>query len=270
MAPPREPARPVYLAASACVRDAARLAQEAPELWRRVRRFNLPVQLALAAAERVAARARDPRAAALVSVAPCRPGSVELWSWAHEHVGREQLARVRLNPLYTLHIVDNLALSAFALAHGNQGWCLGVGGAAGQAWVALEAAWERVAEGHEDEALLLAGEVEANDEARGAGVALLLDARPAVWQPAGRAVRVERVTRTARVVPDGDGCRPHSTAGLEALLAALAAAGDTSRGVYAVPPEHGDGLDAVQVAFSGACAQPAPARADGVRAAAEV
>jgi len=44
------------------------------------------------------------------------------------------LGDLRMNPTQTLHAVDNLAMSAFAITYANQAECLGLGGAAGQAW----------------------------------------------------------------------------------------------------------------------------------------
>ena len=49
----------VYLVASAQESDLARVREAKPELWRQVRRYNQPVQLALAAAEEVMRFSQD-------------------------------------------------------------------------------------------------------------------------------------------------------------------------------------------------------------------
>src|SRR2546423_11297748 len=146
-----------YLIASAERRDLGAIQKSSPETWRRVRRYNLPIQLALAAAEEVIAVARDPSNAAVISLAPCQPGSADLYRWGNvvtAGMASGTLGNLRMNPTQTLHAVDNLALSAFAIAHRNNSYCLGLGGAAGQAWCGLEAIYERLSAGEEREALL--------------------------------------------------------------------------------------------------------------------
>lgn len=235
--------RPVHLLAAACVDDPAAVQREAPELWRTVRRYNLPVQLALAAAFRAAAAARSPSRAALFSVAPFRSGSAELWSWVRDQSARDDLSGARLNPTHTLHVVDNLALSAFALAHGARGYCLGLGGAPGQAWCGLEAAVERLGAGQEEEALLFAGDHDDAAHSTARGVALLLGVRAGACAPLGRTVRIVALRRTPS---DGGAAEPHSAAGLQALVEQVAAA-PSGLLRWAVPARFGDGLQQLHV-----------------------
>src|ERR1044071_1319576 len=112
----------VYLVATSQQNDLARMRAEKPELWRQVRRYNQPVQLALAAADEVMKRSHDPATAAVISLAPCQPGSADLYRWGHivtSGMAKGTLGNLRMNPTQTLHAVDNLAMSAFAIAHGN-------------------------------------------------------------------------------------------------------------------------------------------------------
>src|SRR6185503_16771606 len=149
----------VYLVAAAQQDDLARVREEKPELWRQVRRYNLPVQLALAAADDVMRFSQDSSTAAIVSLAPCQPGSADLYRWGHvvtSGMASGSLGNMRMNPTQTLHAVDNLAMSAFAIAHRNHAYCLGLGGAAGQAWSGIEAVDERLDAGLEVESLLMA------------------------------------------------------------------------------------------------------------------
>jgi hypothetical protein len=235
--------RAVYLVSAAWVSDPAAVQREAPELWRTVRRYNLPVQLALSAAERAAAAACDIARAALFSVAPFRSGSAELWAWAREQSERDDLSGARLNPTHTLHVVDNLALSAFALAHANRGYCLGLGGAPGQAWCGFEAAVARLGEGREEEALLITGDHDDETQRTARGVALLFGVRGGVCVPFGRSVRVTALRRT----PGGAAAiEPNSAAGLHALVEAIATA-PAGPMRWVAPPERGDGIEQVHV-----------------------
>jgi hypothetical protein len=225
--------------------DPARAEAEAPDLWREVRRYNLPVKLALAAAREAAAEARGAAEAMLVSLAPCRPGSPELWRAARAfetalgQTGRA--SEVRINPTYTLHAIDNLALSALAIALGNRAPCLGLGGAAGQAWCALEAILERLEEGEAREALVLAGDQDG-EGARAAGVSVLFSAERRPFRGDGRTLRLLEIVRE----PGPE--RPHADAagGLVRWLAALEACGP-GRFTYQVPARDSDGIDRVSV-----------------------
>ena len=231
----------MYLIHSARCDDAAAL-QRQPELWRRVRRFNLPVQLAVAVGEEVAGAAEDPARAALISLAPAHSGSPELFD-AIRSLGSLAITAPHvnppLNPVITLHAVDNLALSALAITLGNQSYGLGLGGGAGQAWVALEVAWERLAAGRESEVLVVAGDQFGE---RGSAVALLFARHPAPYPPLGKTVRLVAVNRELRSEREF-AAEPHAAAGLAALLAALADVTTTGRWIYQVPAGHGDGRD---------------------------
>jgi hypothetical protein len=237
----------VYLVASSECKDLQAVRESAPELWRQVRRYNQPVQLALAAAEDVVKHSVDPSLAAVISLAPCQPGSADLYSWGHvvtAGMANGNLGNLRMNPTQTLHAVDNLALSAFAIAHHNRAYCLGLGGAAGQAWCGLEAVQERLGDGIEEEMLLMAGDQDvAEDGAPALGVALLFSVRPGPYVPLGRVVRMVAVSRSRERTPD---VLPHAAVGLTGLLTAVAEHGE---GVlsYSVPPEHTDGSSGVTV-----------------------
>ena len=177
-----------FIASTAIAADPAAAEATHPELWRQARRFNLPVKLALTAAHDVAAQARAPAEARLVSLSPCHAGSPELWRATHAFetnlAETGKAARVRVNPTYTLHAIDNLALSALAIDLQNHAPCLGLGGAAGQAWSALEWILERPGDG---ETLLFAGDQSATGTAA-LGVAALFrasraTARRSAWSP---------------------------------------------------------------------------------------
>src|SRR5829696_7268559 len=228
-----------YLIAASQHDDLAKVREHNPELWRHVRRYNKPVQLALAAADEVMRFSQDPSTAAVVSLAPCQPGSADLYRWGHvvtSGMASGTLGDLRMNPTQTLHAVDNLALSAFAIAHGNRSYCLGLGGAAGQAWCGLEAVQERLDAGTEHEALLMAGDQDAaEDGAPGLGVALLFSVRAKAYQPLGRIVRLLSISRKRAGTSD---VVPHAANGLASFLSAV----EQGRMSYAVPPEHTDGL----------------------------
>ena len=233
----------VYLIAGAEARELAKVREEKPELWRHVRRYNKPVQLALAAADEVMRFANDPSTAAVISLAPCQPGSADLYSWGHvvtSGMASGTLGNLRMNPTQTLHAVDNLAMSAFAIAHGNHSYCLGLGGAAGQAWCGIEAVLERLDAGFEEEALLMAGDQDAAEDGSSAlGVALLFSTRAKPLQPSERIVRLVSVSRRPAIVD----VVPHAANGLAALLSAIAD-GVVS---YVVPAAHTDGFSTVTV-----------------------
>jgi len=248
----------VYLIAAAWRDDPGQLTRER-ELWRRVRRFNLPVQLAVAAAEEAASAAADASRAGLISLAPCRSGSPELFAHiaaAEEQGRRGSLDTPRVNPTLTFHAVDNLALSALAIHLGNRAYGLGLGGAPGQAWVALEVMLERSGGGEEEEVLVVAGDQDETGE-KGQGVALLFARRPAP-SPLGngngggrppRLLAVER-RRLDPEAPPPEAPTPHAAAGLLALLAALGrppAPGPSLR--WDVPPAHGDGRDHIRLCW---------------------
>ena len=235
-----------YLIAASEQWDLARVREQNPELWRQVRRYNKPVQLALAAAEDVMRFSEDPSSAAVISLAPCQPGSADLYKWGHvvtSGMASGTLGNLRMNPTQTLHAVDNLAMSAFAIAHRNHAYCLGLGGAAGQAWCGIEAVHERLDAGREEEALLMAGDQDAaEDEAPGRGVALLFSTRAKPYPPLNRIVRLVSIARSPTIVD----VVPHAANGLAGLLSSIAKHG-TGVLSYAVPPEHTDGFSNVTV-----------------------
>ncbi|HSE16252.1 MAG TPA: hypothetical protein VLB46_04320 [Pyrinomonadaceae bacterium] len=235
-----------YLVAAAQEDDLARVREEKPELWRHVRRYNKPVQLALAAADEVMKFSQDASTAAVISLAPCQPGSADLYSWGHvvtSGMSSGTLGNLRMNPTQTLHAVDNLAMSAFAIAHGNHAYCLGLGGAAGQAWCGLEAVHERLNSGLEQEALVMAGDQDAaEDGSPGLGVALLFSTRPGLFQD--RMVRLVSISRSPAIVD----VVPHAANGLAAMLSSIA---DHRSGLmsYVVPPQHTDGFSTVTLSL---------------------
>lgn len=263
-----------YLVAAAQRSDLETIRKSSPETWRRVRRYNLPIQLALAAAEEVMTAAHDPATAAVISLAPCQPGSADLYRWGHvvtAGMATGSLGDLRMNPTQTLHAVDNLAMSAFAITYGNHADCLGLGGAAGQAWCGLEAVLERLederdggagddgrgaatraattgmtaAMGTTSEALLMAGDQDSTDEAaRGRGVALLFSRQARPYEPLGSFVRLIRIERralasSARVIAD-------AASGLADLVTAIETQGQGLLS-YDVPSEQTDGASAVNV-----------------------
>jgi hypothetical protein len=237
----------IVLQASAVADDPGAAEATRPDLWRQARRFNLPAKLALTAAHDVAARARRPAEARLVSLAPCHAGSPELWRATHAFetnlAETGKAARVRVNPTYTLHAIDNLALSALAIDLHNHAPCLGLGGAAGQAWTALEWILEQASE-DAGEVLLFAGD-QTPSGTSAVGVAALFGAA-AGDGPAIRLVAVERapIAPEAAAAPIAD-----AAGGLRRWIEALSAFAVRGRGpfAYAVPSADGDGRDRITV-----------------------
>ena len=214
--------------------------EQQPKTWRRVRRFNRPVQLAVAAAERALLAATDPSLVELVALAPCQAGSPEVLDWARKVNARAgKTTPIRANPTHGLHAVDNLALSAVAIAAGSKGRGVGLGGAAGQAWEALDIALRATS----DEVLLLCGDQERDDESGDLGGAVLLSRVPA-RSPSGRIIEIISVERQ-RERPLGEPA-PHAARGLAALFATLDSAGHGQHS-YVVPARDGDGFDTIVV-----------------------
>ena len=236
----------VYLVAAAQEGDLARVRAQRPELWRQVRRYNQPVQLALAAADEVMKCSQDSSTAAIISLAPCQPGSADLYRWGHvvtSGMASGSLGNMRMNPTQTLHAVDNLAMSAFAIAHRNHAYCLGLGGAAGQAWCGLEAVIERLDAGYEEEVLLMAGDQDAAEEgASGLGVALLFSAHARRYLATEKRVRLLSIVRTRQI----NDVIPHAANGLAGMLSAIANCMNGSLS-YVVPAQHTDGTSGVTV-----------------------
>jgi len=239
----------MYLVATAERRSADQLPSEPARLRRDFRRFNLPVQLALAAATDVVPAAEDSGRMAVISLSPCQNGSPELYHWAEAAIaagsGGGHFGAARMNPTHTLHVIDNLALSAFAIAYRSDGYCLGVGGAPGQAWCGMEILLERLADGREREGLLMAGDqARITDGTGGRGVALLFSVQRRPYAALGRPVELISIEHKRRPTPLP--VAAHAAAGLCDLIAALAGhgAGDVA---YEVPAEHTDGIDDVTV-----------------------
>jgi len=234
----------VYVVAAAARSDADELQRSSPDLWREVRRFNRPVQLAVAACNEVACFARDPKASALVALAPCQGGSPQLFRSAESFARREpdDVTPFRLNPIYTLHAVDNLALSAMAIALGHHGYGVGFGGAAGQAWEALDLARERLERGAEREVLLFAGDQQDSfRDGDALGVALLLAVEPRRFAKTAHSVAVERLEWTPC---DSTPVAPHAARGLLEWVRALQSA-PSGRFRHVVDAVDGDGSSRV-------------------------
>ncbi|HEY6232772.1 MAG TPA: hypothetical protein VIW64_16025 [Pyrinomonadaceae bacterium] len=240
-----------YLVAAAERRDLGAIQRSAPETWRRVRRYNLPIQLALSAAEELMTSSSDPATAAVISLAPCRPGSADLYRWGDvvtSGMASGSLGDLRMNPTQTLHAVDNLAMSAFAITYGNHADCLGLGGAAGQAWCGLEAVLERLEGGRDEaieEALLMAGDQDTSDEsASGIGIALLFSRRRRPCAAGGNFLRLIRIER--RPLSSPATVLPHAALGLSEFVAATRMK-PPGLLCYDVPAEQTDGLSAVNI-----------------------
>jgi hypothetical protein len=240
----------MWLVASAIEREPERIAREQPALWRDIRRFNLPVKLALAAADRIVPALARPAEATLVGLAPCRPGSPELRKISRDldaaFAQPEQAGPLRVNPIYTLHAIDNLALSALSIRIGNRSPAVCLGGAAGQAWSALEHAGEAIAEGAHEVVVFGGDQSDASWRGEDAGdvevgVAIVLSAhRTSSTRAQIVAIERDRGTTTPSHV------RPHAGAGLARWLDALAAA-PPGRFAYAVPMIDDDGVDRITV-----------------------
>jgi hypothetical protein len=224
-----------FVAGWAIARDVEGIAAEAPALWREIRRFNTPVKLALAAAHRALGVLEDPRTARLVGLAPCWPGSPELRGITREldaGFARGSCAGLRVNPIYTLHAIDNLALSALSLRLENHEPCVCLGGAAGQAWAALEIACEELAAGNAREVLILGGDAHGEDAC---GAALVVTARP-------QRVRLVEIERSVAPAAPPE---PHAARGLVRWLTELERAAGSHRHVVAA--EDGDGIDRITI-----------------------
>jgi len=236
-----------YLVAYAEHRDLATIRTLSPETWRRVRRYNLPVQLALAAAEDVMTASVDPTSVVVISLAPCQPGSAELYRWGDVVTSRMlngTLGDLRMNPTQTLHAVDNLAMSAFAITLGNHADCLGLGGAAGQAWSGLEAVMERIDAGAEEVLLMAGDQNHANEAAEGLGIALLFSNRARPFAPSDHPVRLVRIDRGA--LDRAAAVVPHAANGLSDLVSAIASH-QLALSTHEVPPQYTDGHSSVTI-----------------------
>lgn len=240
----------MYLVASAVHTSVERMQSDSPDLWRAVRRFNLPVQLAVAAASEMTQHTLDASTAMLVSVAPCQTGSPELFRWGRAMVpasGESRFRDVRMNPTHTLHAIDNLALSTYAMLVQNHAHCLGLGGAAGQYWCALEAVAEHLRTDASAEAILLTGDQTlAGEEATGRGVAMLFSREPRSNVQLGCRVRIVGTGRAA-FNPSVD-VAANSANGLAEFLSTMAlSAARPGWFTYEVPSCDTDGIDAITV-----------------------
>jgi hypothetical protein len=242
-----------WLAASAVERDVGRIARAQPELWREVRRFNLPVKLALAAAHHVVGGLARPRHARLVGLAPCRPGSPELRQISREldaGFARGSCSGLRVNPIYTLHAIDNLALSALAIRLENREPCVCLGGAAGQAFAALEdaiaeveAAGEVMIFGGDQGDASWRGDRDGAGDAEACGAAVVVTAQPGRV----RLIGVERrPLAAAETETETEAPVAHAAAGLARWLEGIAV-GPPGLHRYAVPARDGDGLDQIEI-----------------------
>ncbi|HWO20754.1 MAG TPA: hypothetical protein VNO30_18435 [Kofleriaceae bacterium] len=235
----------MWIAAAAIERDLGPIARERPALWRDIRRFNAPVKLALAAVDRVVPALARPAEATLVALAPCRPGSPELRKISRDldaaFADPDHAGPLRVNPIYTLHAIDNLGLSALAITLGNRAPAVCFGGAAGQAWTALEHARDALADGA-TEVVVLGGDPgdAASPGSVELGVALVLSSRPA----ATSRVQVQAIERDRAREPVP--AVPHAAAGLARWIDALAAA-PPGRFSYPVPAADGDGVDRITI-----------------------
>ena len=248
---------PVFVVATATCRELHR--ESAPVLWRKVRRFNRPVQLAVAACDEVACHASDPTTAALVALAPCQSGSPELYASAMRLAARapDDDTPFRVNPVHTLHAVDNLALSTVSIELANRAFGLGLGGAAGQAWEGLDVVRERFDAGLEGEALLFGGDQESSEAGGDAlGAAGLLSRAPRRLAGTGSLVRIAGVEWHADGAATAE--RPHAVRALGAFFAALASL-EAGPFRYAIQDDvcvtlYGDVVAESDTAGSAACA----------------
>ena len=223
----------MFLVASSEITDLAVVRDGKPALWRDLRRFNAPIQLAVAAAHDVVARAIAPAELAILSLAPCHAGSPELHRWVRD-IGRG--VSMRVNPTHTLHAVDNLALSVLTMALGNRAYGMSFGGAAGMMWTALEIALER----EDNELLVLAGDqLSGFDPSPAAGVAMLFARERTPYAATGRLTKLVAVERK----PSEATATPHAARGAMAMLAALR----DGQPAYAVPADDGDGMTEIVV-----------------------
>ncbi len=240
----------MWLVASTVLADLAAVRDRKPALWRELRRFNAPIQLAVAAAHEVVAHATAPAEAAIISLAPCQAGSPDLHRWVREI---EAGGAVKMNPTHTLHAVDNLALSVLSIALANHAWAMSLGGAPGMVWSALELAAER----DEREVIVLGGDqVSGAEPSPAAAFAMLFARERTPYVATGRSMQLLGVERRPASMPHAVGgastpdgareVRPHAAAGAIAMLGALRAAASGEM-TYLVPATDGEGIDDIVV-----------------------
>ncbi len=239
-----------FLVTSAIEHNLSTVKGNSPQVWRQIRRFNLPVQLALIAAHRVMAYAADPGKAALISIAPCQNGSPAIFRWGYAIIDRienQKNDEVRMNPTHTSHVVDNLALSSLSIALKNHAYCLGLGGAPGQAWAGLEAVQEVLAGDEATEVLLMAGDQEnpENLTEKGTGVAALFTKQKMPNQHNGSYIRIKNIDRTE--TKEAFSIKPHSANGLAAFFDKTVNITQTGNFLYTVLPDETDGHETISI-----------------------
>lgn len=148
------------------------------QIKKNIRRLNYPVQASLLSAYKLVSKIQLKESAGLFSVAPCNNGSLEIFNWAgliSQNIQSGAKKSFTINPVHTLHAVDNLALSMLSILFANKEYCIGFGGAAGQFWVALDKAVFMLLEGMFTEVLIFAGDIkDINQPDSTMGAALLL------------------------------------------------------------------------------------------------
>jgi len=235
----------MYIVASSVQDDLDKVRRTFPDIWRQIRRFNRPVQLAIAAGIEVALYADAPETATLISVAPSHPGSPEIFSWAHHLMETRKdgdFSGAKMNPTHTLHAVDNLALSSLAIALRNHSYCIGLGGSPGQSWEALQMALEKNTDA-DSEVILVAGDQEnALSISLSAGVAFLLSSKQNKHVSLMKSILIKGILHSslsAPVEPD-----LHSAKGFVNLAAFISRTdGFAGTLTYDVPPEQGNGAE---------------------------
>lgn len=239
-----------FLTTSAIEHNLSTVKENSPKVWRQVRRFNLPVQLALAAAHRVMAYATDPSQVALISIAPCQNGSPAIFRLGHAFIDRLENNindEFRINPTYSLHVIDNLALSSLSIAFKNHAYCLGLGGAPGQVWAGLEVVQDVLASGRATEALLMAGDQESSENLTesGTGVAALFTKHKTPYEHNGKYIQIKNLDSS-----ETDECfsvKPHSADGLAAFIEEIVNRTQNGRFLYSVPHQETDGHNNISI-----------------------
>jgi hypothetical protein len=240
----------IFLTTSAIEHNISAVKENSPEVWRQIRRFNLPVQLALAAAHKVMAYATEPSQVALISIAPCQNGSPAIFRLGHAFIDRIENKKndeFRINPTYSLHVVDNLALSSLSIAFKNHAYCLGLGGAPGQVWAGLEVVQEVLASGRATEALLMAGDQDSSENLTesGTGVAALFTKHKTPYENSDKSIQFKNLDRTE--TDEFIAVKPHSADGLAAFLEEIVNRTQKKRFLYSVPHQQTDGHNNISI-----------------------
>jgi hypothetical protein len=237
-----------FLVTSAVEHNLSTVKENFPKVWRQIRRFNLPVQLALVAAHRVMAYATDPAKVALLSIAPCQNGSPAIFHLVRTFIiGNKKNDDFRINPTYSLHVIDNLALSSLSIAFKNHAYCLGLGGTPGQVWVGLEVVQEILASGRATEVLLMAGDQESSENVTetGTGVAALFTKSKMRYEHNGKYIRLKNLDSSETT--EGFAVKPHSADGLAAFLNRIVDTTQSGNFWYIVVPEDTNGHEKLSI-----------------------